>query len=185
MYFAQPVSFTQMRLLDIPHYPDIVKKPMDLRTMEEKLKFGNYALIDQYVSDFDQMVENSVLFNGPRHEVTKDGYALKACLEKQIRDSLSSVSTKGPVRVLSNSPRQPGRPRKWRDLEQEVRRSQHGKRSREALEVSDDAAHACKIGDEEFQSSADVRLPKRKKPVRQAAINGAENLRVISSLTID
>ena len=174
-----------MRLLDIPHYPDIIKQPMDLRTMEEKLKFGKYASIDQYVSDFDQMVENSVIFNGPRHGITKDGFVLKACLKKQIKDSISVVSTEGPVRILSNSPRQPGRPRKWRNLEQEMRRSRSAKRGREVLEIFDDVSPTCKSDDTSFIPKADEHLPKRKKPVRQAAINGAENLRTISSMNCD
>ncbi|MCJ1383144.1 hypothetical protein MMC17_006257 [Xylographa soralifera] len=184
-YFAQPVSFNQMRLLDIPHYPDIIKKPMDLRTMEEKLKFGKYASIDDYVSDFDQMVENSVIFNGPRHEVTKDGFALKASFEKQITNSISTDTTKGPVHISGNSPRQLGRPRKWRNLEQEMARSQSSKRGRELLKVSDDAPLACKSKDSTFTPRTEDRLPKRKKPVRQAVINGAENLRLIASINYD
>ena len=41
--------------------------------MEEKLTFGRYTCFDDYVSDFDQMVENRVFSDGPRHRVTKDG----------------------------------------------------------------------------------------------------------------
>ena len=158
---------------------------MDLRTMEEKLKFGKYGCIDDYVSDFDQMVENSLIFNGPRHGVTKDGLALKACFEQQIRNSTSVVSTKGPIRILSNTPRPPGRPRKWRSLEQEMRRSRSTKRGREALEVSDDAPLTTKTNDTTFTPKADDRLPERKKQVRQAAIIAAENLRVLSPANWD
>ncbi|MCJ1282900.1 hypothetical protein MMC26_002226 [Xylographa opegraphella] len=33
-YFAQPLSFNQARLLNIPDYFDVIEKPMDLRTIE-------------------------------------------------------------------------------------------------------------------------------------------------------
>ncbi|MCJ1402860.1 hypothetical protein MMC11_006081 [Xylographa trunciseda] len=182
-YFAQPVSFNHMRLLSIPHYPDIIKKPMDLRTMEEKLKFGKYTCVDQYVSDIDQMVENSVIFNGRRHEVTKDGYALKASLDTQIRNSFSADTTKGPIHISSSTPRQPGRPRKWRNLEKEMGRSRSTKRGRESSEVSEYTRPTCKTDDTTTTSKADDRSSKRKKPIRQAAINGAENLKLLATPT--
>ncbi|MCJ1381780.1 hypothetical protein MMC17_004891 [Xylographa soralifera] len=79
--FNQPVDHV---LLKIPTYPDIVKNPMDLRTMEEKLKNEAYASVDVYVSDFNQIVENSVLFNGSEHPVTRIAYSLKASFDKQM-----------------------------------------------------------------------------------------------------
>ena len=79
--FNQPVDHV---LLKIPTYPDIVKNPMDLRTMEEKLKSDTYASVGIYVSDFNQIVENSVLFNGSEHPITKLAYSLKASFDKQM-----------------------------------------------------------------------------------------------------
>ncbi|MCJ1438791.1 hypothetical protein MMC27_008181 [Xylographa pallens] len=79
--FNQPVDHV---LLKIPTYPDIVKNPMDLRTMEEKLKTDVYASVDVYVSDFNQIVENSVSFNGSEHPITKLAYSLKASFDKQM-----------------------------------------------------------------------------------------------------
>ena len=118
MFFAQPVSNSQMRLLNIPHYLNIIKKPMDLRTMEERLKDGKYASIDEYTADFDQMIENSLTFNGPGHYVTKHGYNLKAAFMEQVSQALSSTSgdrSNAPAEKL-----QKGRPRKWRRLEREL-----------------------------------------------------------------
>ncbi|MCJ1392450.1 hypothetical protein MMC18_005317 [Xylographa bjoerkii] len=92
--FNQPVDHV---LLKIPTYPDIVKNPMDLRTMEDKLKSDNYASVDVYVSDFNQIVENSVLFNGPEHPVTKLAYSLKASFDKQMTN-LPSPEVAEPAR---------------------------------------------------------------------------------------
>ena len=71
-------------LLGIPTYPTIITKPMDLRTMEEKLKAGQYSSVDAYVADFDQVVQNSVTFNGPEHVVTLAAQSIRDSLRKQL-----------------------------------------------------------------------------------------------------
>ena len=70
--------------LNIPNYPNVVKKPMDLRTMEEKLKTDQYLSVELFRSDFDQIVQNTVLFNGHEHIVTKNAIALKNVFERQM-----------------------------------------------------------------------------------------------------
>ena len=79
--FTAPVDIVALK---IPNYPDIVKKPMDLRTMEEKLKSGGYSAVDDYVADFNQIVENTVAFNGPEHPVTIAAHTLKESFDKQM-----------------------------------------------------------------------------------------------------
>ena len=79
--FSAPVDIVA---LNIPNYPDIVKKPMDLRTMEEKLKSGVYNAVGEFVADFNQIVENTVAFNGPEHPVTISARTLKESFDKQM-----------------------------------------------------------------------------------------------------
>lgn len=79
--FAKPVDIVA---LNIPNYPAIVTKPMDLRTMEEKVKAELYTSVDDYVEDFNQIVENSIKFNGPDHVVTKNAQNIKASFDKQM-----------------------------------------------------------------------------------------------------
>ena len=68
--------------LNIPTYPNIVKNPMDLKTMEEKLKNSQYSSVQAFRSDFDQIIQNAVLFNGNEHPVTRNGYAMKKGFER-------------------------------------------------------------------------------------------------------
>ncbi|KZF19919.1 Bromodomain-containing protein, partial [Xylona heveae TC161] len=70
--------------LNIPSYLDFIKKPMDLGTMEDKLKRGAYSSIDEYVSDFHQIVENTTIFNGAEHPVTKAAVNMKGTFDKQM-----------------------------------------------------------------------------------------------------
>lgn len=70
--------------LNIPNYPNIITKPMDLRTLEENLKAAKYPSVDAFVADFNQIVENSRTFNGPNHTVTGLANQMKASFEKQM-----------------------------------------------------------------------------------------------------
>ncbi|KAI4238919.1 MAG: hypothetical protein LQ349_000761 [Xanthoria aureola] len=77
--FLTPVDVV---LLNIPNYPNIVKNPMDLRTMEENLKDDRYAFVQAVRADLAQIVENTTLFNGPDHPVTRSGHAMAKVFER-------------------------------------------------------------------------------------------------------
>lgn len=49
---------------NIPHYPDIVKHPMDLGTIKSRLSSAYYQSFDECVSDIRLVFNNAVLFNG-------------------------------------------------------------------------------------------------------------------------
>ena len=79
--FNQPVDVVALK---IPNYLEVIKRPMDLRTMEESLKANTYTSVDDFVADFNQIVENSRAFNGIEHVVTKSAYNIKASFDKQM-----------------------------------------------------------------------------------------------------
>lgn len=81
--FSKPVDIIA---LNIPNYPTIITNPMDLRTIEEKLKNNAYPSVDAYVSDFNQIVENCITFNGPDHVVTKNAQNIKTSFDKQMQN---------------------------------------------------------------------------------------------------
>lgn len=68
--FAVPVDWRQ---LGIPDYPSIVKHPMDLRTLEEKVRgehvdeggqrFKGYTYCDEFLADLALVWSNCKLFN--------------------------------------------------------------------------------------------------------------------------
>lgn len=60
MPFRSPVD---PLALGIPDYLDIVKKPMDLGTIEKKLKNGEYSDPWEYVDDVWLMFDNAWLYN--------------------------------------------------------------------------------------------------------------------------
>lgn len=102
--FKDPVDHVA---LNIPQYPDFVKHPMDLGTMEGKLKAGDYDQIVDFMKDLDQMVVNSELFNGKDHPVTQNGYNMRAYFLKGCdrlpREGDESAKAAKPVKKPSVS----------------------------------------------------------------------------------
>jgi hypothetical protein len=83
--------------LNVPHYPTIIKHPMDISTVERKLNASNpakpdpnlanprYLTAEQFVADVRLMISNAETFNGPDHDVTKMGKRLEAFFDKGIK----------------------------------------------------------------------------------------------------
>lgn len=80
-FFRVPVDPIK---LNIPSYPTIVKQPMDLGTIENKLRSGQYHTVDAVISDFKLMVDNSTAFNGTEHVVTIEGKNLFQTFERHL-----------------------------------------------------------------------------------------------------
>ncbi|GAB7360436.1 hypothetical protein MBLNU230_g8390t1 [Neophaeotheca triangularis] len=63
--------------LNIPHYRQVVKHPMDLGTMAQKLKTGQYGRATEFSKDFELMVQNALAFNPPGNPVRDMAIQLK------------------------------------------------------------------------------------------------------------
>lgn len=80
-FYREPVDPIKM---NIPHYPQIITNPMDLGTIEKKLKNNEYPNPQVLIDDFNLMVNNSVTFNGADHPVAQEGLNLKVTFDKQM-----------------------------------------------------------------------------------------------------
>ena len=79
--FRQPVDYV---VLNIPSYPTVIPNPMDLRTLEDKLKESKYSTVDAFKADFNQIVQNCETFNGRESTFTKAAYEMKASFDKNM-----------------------------------------------------------------------------------------------------
>ncbi|KAK5101788.1 transcription initiation at TATA-containing promoter protein [Lithohypha guttulata] len=70
--------------LKIPTYPDVIKKPMDLSKIDNRLKLNQYASVVAFKNDFNQIVQNAVDFNGPDHTVTQAGRKMESSFINQM-----------------------------------------------------------------------------------------------------
>ena len=79
--FQEPVDYIE---LNIPEYPEIIKNPMDLGTIKEKLENDNYSDINEIVNDFDLIWENCFTFNKVGSEIYKMAQYCKKLFKKQM-----------------------------------------------------------------------------------------------------
>jgi bromodomain-containing factor 1 len=108
-FYREPVDPVK---LNIPQYHTIITKPMDLQTMDRKLKTGQYASPQAVLEDFALMVQNTTIFNGPEHLVTQEGIKLKATFEKLMTncpkpEDVEEKKLKKPTEKTSAARREP------------------------------------------------------------------------------
>lgn len=80
-WFRAPVDYVAMK---IPNYPLVVKHPMDLGTIDSKLKSQAYSSVKEFVDDFELIVDNAVAFNGADHIVAQTAKKMQASFNNQM-----------------------------------------------------------------------------------------------------
>lgn len=96
--FLNPVDHVA---LNIPSYPEIIKNPMDLNSMDQKLKHGKYNTVQEFADDFNLILHNTRTFNGAHHAVTQAGMAMDAYFKKMM-ESVPSASLAAPAPRVSH-----------------------------------------------------------------------------------
>lgn len=101
-FYREPVDAVK---LNIPNYHNVITQPMDLGTMEKKLKAGQYPSPQAVVDDFALMVRNALTFNGPDHLVAQEGQKLEATFKKQMLNlpRPDEVEEKKPKKVAEKT----------------------------------------------------------------------------------
>lgn len=80
--FREPVNPVA---LNIPTYFEIIKQPMDLGTVDRRLKSSSYNKVSDFVEDFHLIVDNAITFNGPGHVVAQAGAKMRQSFNNQMR----------------------------------------------------------------------------------------------------
>lgn len=70
--FIEPVD-----LNEVVDYANVIKNPMDLGTMLDKLKMGNYESIEELEADFNLMIRNCMLYNDKDNFYHRAGVKMK------------------------------------------------------------------------------------------------------------
>lgn len=105
--FLQPVDPVA---LNIPHYPDIIKNPMDLFTVEKKLTDGVYKDVEEFSADMRQIWQNCYTFNGSDAPLSKWANTLSSLFERQLlkMPTLASIQA-AAIAKRSESPSHKGK----------------------------------------------------------------------------
>ncbi|KIW74272.1 hypothetical protein Z517_12212 [Fonsecaea pedrosoi CBS 271.37] len=97
--FRLPVDYVA---LNIPTYPEIIKQPMDLGTIDQRLKHNEYSSVATFVADFELIVHNCFTFNGPDHGVSQQARKMKASFDGQMRN-LPKASIEEPSKEVKKA----------------------------------------------------------------------------------
>eukprot|EP00041_Stephanoeca_diplocostata_P024289 m.611022 g.611022 ORF g.611022 m.611022 type:complete len:789 (+) comp22497_c0_seq2:352-2718(+) len=81
--FRQPVDPVK---LNLPTYFTVIKHPMDLSTIRQKIKDQAYWSASECIADFNLMFENCRTFNRPGDDVSKMGEKLEAVMQRKLKD---------------------------------------------------------------------------------------------------
>ncbi|PFH50751.1 hypothetical protein AMATHDRAFT_47670 [Amanita thiersii Skay4041] len=108
--------------LNIPHYPQIIKNPMDFSTIERKLGSSNpakpdpnmlnprYYNAEEFISDVRLIFSNCLTFNGPDHIISVMGKRVEEVFDKQIKQMPQVVEPKPVVKKVVSPPPPPPPP---------------------------------------------------------------------------
>jgi hypothetical protein len=75
-----------------PTYFDVIKQPMDLGTVTEKLNTGKYLQLDEFAADVRLVWDNAMKFNPPEHLVHKEAAELLSVFEKRLARIIGMVT---------------------------------------------------------------------------------------------
>jgi bromodomain-containing factor 1 len=98
--FMQPVDPVA---LNIPHYHKVIKRPMDLSTMSNKLGSGEYQSSKEFEKDFDLIIKNCRTFNGEDHIVYAQALRLQDLYRAELSKKEEWMAKHAPVPVAAAS----------------------------------------------------------------------------------
>ena len=92
--------------LQIPDYPKIIKHPMDIGTIDQKLKDQQYATADEFYADVKLVFKNCYKYNGMDSPVSQMGKKLEQVFDKKWIEKPEEPPEKPTKRGPSSSPKE-------------------------------------------------------------------------------
>ncbi|XP_040015552.1 polybromo 1, like isoform X3 [Xiphias gladius] len=84
------------------HYPDyyaIIKEPIDLRTIAQRIQIGYYKGVNAMAKDIDLMAKNAKTYNEPGSQVFKDANTIKKVFIQRRMELEHAEPTKSSLRI--------------------------------------------------------------------------------------
>ncbi|XP_051997457.1 protein polybromo-1-like isoform X3 [Xyrauchen texanus] len=84
------------------HYPDyyaVIKEPIDLRTVSQKIQAGHYKSISAMAKDIDLLAKNAKTYNEPGSQVFKDAQTIKKVFSQRKIEIEQSEPIKSSLRI--------------------------------------------------------------------------------------
>uniref|UniRef100_A0A672N6T1 Protein polybromo-1 n=1 Tax=Sinocyclocheilus grahami TaxID=75366 RepID=A0A672N6T1_SINGR len=84
------------------HYPDyyaVIKEPIDLRTVAQRVQAGHYKSISAMAKDVDILTKNAKMYNEPGSQVFKDANTIKKVFAQRRTEIEQAEPTKSSLRI--------------------------------------------------------------------------------------
>ncbi|KAJ3603092.1 hypothetical protein NHX12_030836 [Muraenolepis orangiensis] len=84
------------------HYPDyyaVIKEPIDLRAVAQRIQIGYYKSVNAMAKDIDLLAKNAKTYNEPGSQVFKDANAIKKVFIQRKTELEHAEPTKSSVRI--------------------------------------------------------------------------------------
>jgi bromodomain-containing factor 1 len=94
IWFRAPVDPVALK---IPNYPILITHPMDLGTIDTKLKSQAYSSVREFVDDFELIVNNAATFNGADHLVALTAKKMQVSFNNQM-SNMPATTTAEPLK---------------------------------------------------------------------------------------
>jgi len=88
--FLKPVDHVA---LEIPDYPQVIKKPMDLGTIRDNLRSNIYKTVLDFANDVRLTFKNAMTYNPAHHTIHQNSLKLLAEFESQMLDVAAEYGT--------------------------------------------------------------------------------------------
>ncbi|XP_054013153.1 protein PRRC2C isoform X1 [Hylaeus anthracinus] len=151
-----------------PRYYSVVRKPMDLSTMEEKLDGGLYKNLNDFKRDFALIVDNCRQYNGSDNEYTEMAVNLKDAFDKAVNRYLESETSSdedaSSPKPFIATPASPSCPSRVSSPHQNRKRSK--KSTKKSKSYKSESKGKSKVNDkneEEEKRGKNYKLPKKKR----------------------
>ncbi|CAL8336920.1 unnamed protein product [Lota lota] len=82
-----------------PDYYAIIKDPIDLRIIAQKIQMGNYRSVSAMAKDIDLLTKNAKNYNEPGSQVFKDANTIKKLFAQKKADMDHAEPTKSSIRI--------------------------------------------------------------------------------------
>ena len=69
---------------EVPDYYDVIKEPMDLSTMEQRLESNSYDNLQSFINDANKIFVNCRSYNGESSSYTKNANRLEKYLKERV-----------------------------------------------------------------------------------------------------
>ncbi|XP_076225247.1 uncharacterized protein LOC116430496 isoform X2 [Nomia melanderi] len=151
-----------------PRYYSVVRKPMDLSTMEEKLEGGLYKSLSEFKRDFRLIVDNCRQYNGSDNEYTEMAFNLKDAFDKAVNRYLESETSSdedpSSPKSFVATPASPSCPSRVSSPHQNRKRSKKStKKSKSYKSESKGKSKVNEKNDEDEKRGKNYKLPKKKR----------------------